>query len=94
MAAFQLTVPTAVRGYHVHREVWVPTVDGEFDCQQETDNREDRYALAVYGDPQSSTVLGHLPCKTLYVSFMFLEHDRTITGTVTDRGRYCHLEEA
>ena len=41
MAAFQLTVRTVVRGYHVYREVWVPTVDEEFDCRQEADNRED-----------------------------------------------------
>ena len=54
-------------------------------------NREDRYAAAVYGDMQSSTVLGHLPREISRVSFMFLEHDSTITGKVTDRRRYCHL---
>ena len=57
MVAFQLTVQTAVRGYHVYREVWVPTVDKKFDCWQEADNREDRYVVAVYGDTQSSTFL-------------------------------------
>ena len=49
--------------------------------------REDRYAVAVYGDTLSSvlarTVLGHLPRRTSLVSFMFLEHDGTITGRET-----------
>ena len=87
MAAFQLTVQTAVRGYYVYREVRVPIVDEEFDCQQEADNREDRYAVAVNGDTQSSilacAVLGHLPRRILRVSFMSSEHDGTITGRET-----------
>ena len=34
----------------------VPTVDREFDCRQEADNSlEDRFAVAIYGDMQSST---------------------------------------
>ena len=76
MAAFQLTVWTAVCGYHVYREVWVPTVDEEFDCRQEADNREDKYAVAIYEHMQSSS-------QILRVSFMFLEHDSTITGRET-----------
>ena len=63
MAALQLTVQKAVRGYHVYKEVMVPTVDKEFDCWQEADNREDRYAVAVYKDTQSS-----LPRQILRVS--------------------------
>ena len=68
----------------------VPTVDKEFACQQEADNREDRYAVAIYGDTQSSTVhactvFGHLPRQISCVSFMFMfmEHDSTITGRET-----------
>ena len=91
MAAFQLTVQTAVRGYHVYKEVWVPTVDKELYFRQEADNREGRYAVAVYGDTQSSThthackVLGHLLRQILRVSFItFLEHDGTIMGRETE----------
>ena len=57
MAAFHLTLRTAVRGYYVYKEVWVRTVDEEFDCWHEADNREDRYAVTVYGDTQSSTCM-------------------------------------
>ena len=62
----------------------VPTVDEEFDCRQEAHNKEDRFAVAVYGDTQSSiharTVLGHLPRQFSHVSFMFVKRDGTITG--------------
>ena len=30
MAAFELTVRTAVRGYHVYKEVWAPAIGEEF----------------------------------------------------------------
>ena len=32
MAAFELTVRTAVRGYHVYKEVWAPAIGEEFVC--------------------------------------------------------------
>ena len=44
-------------GYHVYREVWVLAFDEEFDCRQEADNKEDRYAVAIYGDTQSTTFM-------------------------------------
>ena len=56
-----------------------------------TDNWEDRYAVAINGDMQSSSVLEHLPCEISWVSFIFLEHDGTITGKATNRICYCHL---
>ena len=89
MAAFTLTVRTAVRGYHVYNDIWAPAVGDEFDCRQEPSNEEDSYAVAVYGDSESSVVLGHLPREISRVSFFFLEHDGTVTGRVTDRRRYC-----
>ena len=36
-------------------------------------------------------MLGHLPHEILRESFMFLKHDGTITGKVTEWRRYCHL---
>ena len=35
MATFQLTMQTAVWGYNVYIDVWIPTVDEEVDCWQE-----------------------------------------------------------
>ena len=81
---------TAVRGYHVYGEVLVLTIDEEFDCRQEADNREDRYAVAVYGDTQSSTCMysAWTPFRQISrVSFMLLEYDGTIT---VEKPEICH----
>ena len=89
MAAFQFTLKTAIRGYHVYKDVWTPTIGDEFDCRQEPNNVEDRYAVGVYGDSESSDVLGHLPREISQVSYFFLKHDGSITGKVTGKRRYC-----
>ena len=74
MAAFMLTMRTAVRGYHVYQDIWTPTVSDQFDCRQEPENEEDRYAVAVYEDSESTDVLEHLPREISRVSYFFLEH--------------------
>jgi len=78
---------TAVWGYHVYQDIYTPTVGLEFDYQQEKE--EDRYAVAVYGDSDSSDMLGHLAREILYVSYFFLVCGISITSIVTNRRRYC-----
>ena len=50
MAGFELTVWTAVQGYHIYKDSWAPTVGEEFVCYQERANEHDRHAVAVYED--------------------------------------------
>ena len=89
MAGFELTVWTAVQGYHIYKDSWVPTARENFVCYQECANEHDRHAVAVYKDGDSNDVLGHLPGKCSQVVFLFLEHDGSITDRVTYRSRYC-----
>ena len=72
MAVFELTVRTAVRGYHIYKEVWTPAIGEEFVCRQERDNDHDRHAVSVH--KEGDDVLGHLPREISSVAF-FLEHD-------------------
>ena len=58
MAGFELTVRTAVQGYHIYKDSWAPTVGEESVCYQERANEDDRHAVAVYGDGDSNDVLG------------------------------------
>ncbi len=67
---------TAVRGYHIYKEVWTPAIGEEFVCRQERDNDHDRHAVSVH--KEGHDVLGHLPCEISSVAF-FLEHDGCIT---------------
>ena len=59
MAAFELTVRTAVRGYHVYREVWAPAIGEEFVCGQDRGNNHDRHVVSVH--KEGKDVLGYLP---------------------------------
>ena len=86
MAAFELTVRTAVCGYHVYKEVWAPAIGNEFICPQEQGNYHDRHTVSVHKEGED--VLGHLPCEILRVAS--LEHDGCITGKVTGRRQYRH----
>ena len=80
MAAFQSTVRTAVRGYHVYREVWVRTIDEEFDCWQEAANREDRHAVAVYGGIHAEGYMHVQGLDTFFVKFrMYPSRSRSTT---------------
>ena len=88
MAVLELTVRTAVRGYHIYKEVWTPAIGEEFVCRQERDNDHDRHAVSVH--KEGDDVLGHLPREISSVAFFFLEHDGCITGKVTGRRRFCH----
>ena len=48
MAAIELMVRTAVRGYHVYKDIWTPAIGEEFVCRQERGNDHDRHAVAVH----------------------------------------------
>ena len=45
MVALELTVQTAVRNYHVYKDIWTLTMRDKFDCWQEPDNEEAGYAV-------------------------------------------------
>ena len=48
-----------MRGYHVYKEVWAPTIGEEFVCGQEWGNDHDRHTVSVHKEGED--VLGHLP---------------------------------
>ena len=58
MVAIELTVRTAVRGYHIYKEVRAPTIGEEFVCSQEWGNDHDRHTVSVHREGKD--VLGHL----------------------------------
>ena len=67
MVAFKLTVRTAVRGYHIYKEVWARAIGEEFVCRQERGNDYDRHAVSVHKEGED--VLGHLPREISSVAF-------------------------
>ena len=60
--AYSLEVDAMVRGYHEYQEIWDAPVGEELQCQRETRNLHDIYAVAVLLVSQvcETTVLLHV----------------------------------
>ena len=67
METFQ--VEKCVRGHHIYKDVWSPSLGEVLQCTRELDNTKDRYAVAVV---RRSTVVGHIPHKIAAASALFL----------------------
>ena len=50
----EIRIPSAVRGYHVYKEIWDPFIDDTFTTKHERGNAHDRYAMAVIPDDMKS----------------------------------------
>ena len=51
-------IDTYVKGYHVYKNIWKPTVSEELETEMEPDNVMDKYAICV---KKSTSLGGHLP---------------------------------
>ena len=74
------TVESCVRGYHIYKDIWDATIGEELQCARESDNSNDRYAVAVR---KNNAVVGHVPRKISRVCALFLERNGAITCTIT-----------
>jgi len=67
MAGFEHSIDSAVRGFHVYKDVWSPSIHEQLRTTQELGNPEDEYAVAVVKDDDSSSsttgtiTVGHVP---------------------------------
>ena len=74
------TVESCARGYHIYKDIWDATIGEELQCTRESNNSNDCYAVAVR---KNDAVVGHVPRKISRVCALFLEHNGTITYTIT-----------
>lgn len=81
----ELTVESCVRGLHVYKDTWTPSVGEELPCKRETGNDKDRYAVAVM---RGDTIVGHVPRKISAACSLFLRRNGTIRCTVTGSRRF------
>ena len=75
---FQLLImvkESAVRGHHVYKDHWTPSIGQRLSTIREEGNEIDRYAIAV--------ILGHMPQEISRLSWYFIEHGISceITGS-------------
>ena len=81
----ELEVASCVRGFHIHKDTWVPVLDEVLQCSRETQNSRDRYAVAVV---KNTTVVGHLPSKISKICSLFIRRRGTIDCKITGARRY------
>jgi hypothetical protein len=77
-------VPSCLRGHHIYKKIWTPTIGEELLCQREPTNMTDRYAVSI---TKGSTVVGHLPNKISIVSSLFIRCGGSITCKITGKRR-------
>lgn len=79
------SIDSAVRGYHVYSEVWKPVNAEVLQCERQTSNRFDPFAVEV---KKNSVVVGHVPRRFSAICSLFLRRGGSITCTVNGSRRY------
>ena len=85
MAGGYFEVEATVRGYHQYKEIWNASIGEGLECQRETGNPHDVFAVAVL---KSGIVVGHVPKKISSICSLFLRRGGAIRCTVTGARRY------
>ena len=55
---------SCMRGFHIYKETWAPEEGEMLQCSRETDNVDDRYAVAMM---KHGYVVGHVPREVPHV---------------------------
>ena len=84
MESFVLS--SAVRGYHVYRDVWEPSVGEKLVARREFDNQFDKCAVKVLNGEET---VGHLPREYSRIAWYFLACGGSISVQVSGRHQHC-----
>ena len=91
MAAFEHRPESAVRGFHIYKDIWTPTLHQCLQTMQDAGNTEDPHAVAVVkhdaSSPGSQVTVGHVPREFSRLSWYFLQNDGEIMCEITGRRR-------
>ena len=62
LKALIIRTTSCIRGHHVYKNVWTPTLEDELECRREGDNDFDQYPVSML---RKGVVVGHLPRLSL-----------------------------
>lgn len=77
---------SAVRGYHVYKDLWKPSIGEKLVAKQELDNPMDKHAVQVM---KGNETVGHLPREFSRIAWYFLARHGEISVEVIGRRRHC-----
>ena len=63
---------SCIRGHHVYQCEWTPVLGEELQCQRESTNANDPYAVAVRKD---DNVVGHVPRRISAACSLFIQKE-------------------
>ena len=78
----EFRMSNCVHGYHVYQRVWDAVVGENLECERETSNEKDRYAVVA---KKAELLIGHLPKKISRICSLFLLMGGIVVATVTGR---------
>ena len=84
MESFELY--SAVRGSHVYRDVWEPSVGEKLVARRGFDNHFDKFAVKVLNSEETA---GHLPREYSRIAWYFLARGGLISVKVSGHRRHC-----
>ncbi len=88
--AFEYSIDSAIRGYHVYKNIWTPEIGEGLQLSQENGNEADQFAVATY---KEEAVVGHVPREISRICWYFLEHDGEILCEVNGNKRRSPLAQ-
>ena len=74
-----LSVESMVRGYHVYKDDWSPSVGDELKLELEELKRHDRYAVAI---KVSGNIVNNAPRKFSKIVYHFIKNGGRVAGEV------------
>ena len=82
----KFTFDSAVRGYHVYKVDWKPTIGEKLQVDQELGNEAYKFAVKVV---KNNEIVGHLPREYPRTLWYFIARGGKICVEVTGRRRHC-----
>ena len=76
---------STIRGHHVYKTIWTPTVGEALQVVQEPSNSHDAYAVAILRD---GSIVGHAPREIRRILFTFLIHGSDVSCEVIGHRKY------
>ena len=85
--AFEHSLESCVRGFHVNKDVWTPVLNECLQTRQELGNPKDRYAVAVCKADGAASTVGHVLMELSRIFWYFLQNNGEITCKITGSRR-------
>ena len=82
---FSLQFKSSIRGHHIYKNVWTPSIGESLSQALESGNSHDRFAVSLVKDER---VVGHVPREVSRIFFYFMQCHGTISVEVTGHRRY------